>query len=93
MAMVGHRTEAIDRCYAIVDEIMLQEGGAKLALYSEGKVLGKVKAVTEATGGPNGIRTRVSVTTGQPAYSSAVARFPAAQELRNHVSDASASLP
>jgi integrase len=49
MAMVGHRTEAIYRRYAIVDEIMLQEGGAKLARYSEGKVLGKVKAVTEAT--------------------------------------------
>jgi hypothetical protein len=28
---------------------MLQEGSAKLALYSEGEVLGKVKAVTEAT--------------------------------------------
>jgi len=36
MAMVGHRTEAIYRRYAIVDEVMLQEGGAKLAAYSDG---------------------------------------------------------
>ena len=35
MAMVGHRTEAIYRRYAIVDEVMLQEGGAKLAAYAE----------------------------------------------------------
>lgn len=58
MAMVGHRTEAIYRRYAIVDEVMLREGAAKLAAYSEGKVgtvtaalgkvLGKVKAATEA---------------------------------------------
>jgi hypothetical protein len=34
MAMVGHKTEAIYRRYAIVDEVMLQEGGAKLAAYS-----------------------------------------------------------
>jgi len=40
---------SIDRRYAIVDSVMLQEGSAKPALYSEGKVLGKVKAVTEAT--------------------------------------------
>jgi hypothetical protein len=46
MAMVGHKTESIYRRYAIVDEVMLHEGGAKLAAYSEGKVgtvLGKVK--------------------------------------------------
>ncbi len=58
MAMVGHRTEAIYRRYAIVDEVMLREGAAKLAAYSEGtvgavpvvlgKVLGKVKGATEA---------------------------------------------
>ena len=42
MAMVGHRTEAIYRRYAIVDEAMLREGGAKLAAYSEGTV-GKVQ--------------------------------------------------
>jgi integrase len=36
MAMVGHRTEAIYRRYAIVDEVMLREGAAKLATYSEG---------------------------------------------------------
>jgi len=35
MAMVGHKTEAIYRRYAIVDESMLQEGGAKLAAYAE----------------------------------------------------------
>jgi integrase len=34
MAMVGHRTEAIYRRYAIVDEVMLREGGAKLAAYA-----------------------------------------------------------
>ena len=34
MAMVGHRTESIYRRYAIVDEVMLREGGAKLATYS-----------------------------------------------------------
>jgi hypothetical protein len=33
MAMVGHRTEAIYRRYASVDEAMLHEGGAKLAAY------------------------------------------------------------
>ena len=53
MAMVGHRTESIYRRYAIVDEVMLREGAAKLAAYSEGKVaalgtvLGKVKGATE----------------------------------------------
>ncbi len=36
MAMVGHKTEAIYRRYAIVDEVMLREGAAKLATYSEG---------------------------------------------------------
>jgi integrase len=34
MAMVGHRTEAIYRRYAIVDEVMLREGAAKLAAFS-----------------------------------------------------------
>lgn len=48
MAMVGHRTESIYRRYAIVDEVMLREGGAKLAADAEGKVLGKVKGATEA---------------------------------------------
>jgi hypothetical protein len=37
MAMVGHRTESIYRRYAIVDEVMLREGGAKLAAYSAGE--------------------------------------------------------
>lgn len=31
MAMVGHKTESIYRRYAIVDSVMLHEGGAKLA--------------------------------------------------------------
>jgi hypothetical protein len=35
MAMVGHKTEAIYRRYAIVDEVMLREGAAKLAAYAE----------------------------------------------------------
>jgi hypothetical protein len=30
-----------------VDEVMLREGGAKLAAYSEGKVPGKVKGAAE----------------------------------------------
>jgi integrase len=47
MAMVGHKTEAIYRRYAIVDEVMLQEGAAKLAAFAEGKVLGKVKGATD----------------------------------------------
>jgi integrase len=47
VAMVGHRTEEIYWRYAIVDEVMLREGGAKLAAYSEGKVLGKVKGAAE----------------------------------------------
>jgi integrase len=34
MAMVGHRTEAIYRRYAIVDEVMLREGAAKLTAYA-----------------------------------------------------------
>jgi len=35
MAMVGHRTEAISRRYAIVDEAMLREGAEKLAVFHE----------------------------------------------------------
>ena len=31
MKLVGHKTEAIYRRYAIVDEVMLREGAAKLA--------------------------------------------------------------
>jgi hypothetical protein len=42
----GHRTESIYRRYAIVDEVMLHEGAAKVAAYSEGRVLGKVKGAT-----------------------------------------------
>ena len=42
MKMIGHKTEAIYRRYAIVDEAMLREGAEKLARAEEGKVLGKV---------------------------------------------------
>lgn len=37
MKMVGHKTEAIYRRYAIVDEAMLREGGEKLAAYTAGQ--------------------------------------------------------
>jgi integrase len=37
MAMVGHKTESIYRRYAIVDEAMLKEGAAKLAVYASAK--------------------------------------------------------
>ncbi len=45
MKMIGHKTEAIYRRYAIVDEAMMREGADKLARYEsgrQGKVLGKV---------------------------------------------------
>jgi integrase len=48
MELVGHRTMSIYKRYSITDEAMLREGAAKLAAYGEGKVLGKVKAATEA---------------------------------------------
>jgi integrase len=35
MKMTGHRTEAVYRRYAIVDETMLKEGGVKLAAFHE----------------------------------------------------------
>ena len=44
MKMVGHKTEAIYRRYAIVDEAMLKEGGDKLARF-------------EAQAGPAGPRS------------------------------------
>ncbi len=42
MKMVGHKTEAIYRRYAIVDEAMMREGADKLARYEQGKDWGKV---------------------------------------------------
>jgi integrase len=50
MRMVGHRTMEIYSRYAIVDEVMLQEGSAKLAAYLEG-TLGKVADKVAAFGG------------------------------------------
>ncbi|MBI3028908.1 MAG: tyrosine-type recombinase/integrase [Candidatus Rokubacteria bacterium] len=44
MRMVGHKTEAMYRRYAIVDETMLREGAEKYARSEQGKVLGKVDA-------------------------------------------------
>ena len=41
MKMIGHKTEAIYRRYAVVSETDLREGAEKLAR-AEGKVLGKV---------------------------------------------------
>ena len=40
MAMVGHKTEAVYRRYAIVDLTMLQEGAAKLAAFHAGQSIG-----------------------------------------------------
>jgi integrase len=40
MAMVGHKTEAVYRRYAIVDSAMLQEGAAKLAAFHAGQSIG-----------------------------------------------------
>ncbi|MBI2552990.1 MAG: site-specific integrase, partial [Candidatus Rokubacteria bacterium] len=42
MKLVGHKTEAIYRRYAIVDEAMLREGAERLARAEQGKV-GKVE--------------------------------------------------
>jgi integrase len=43
MKMVGHKTEAIYRRYAIADEISLREAAAKIdAVADQAKVLGKV---------------------------------------------------
>lgn len=44
MRMVGHKTEAMYRRYAIVDETMLREGAEKYARSEQGKVLAKVDA-------------------------------------------------
>ncbi len=38
MKMVGHKTEAIYRRYAIVDEAMMREGADKLAAWQQGQV-------------------------------------------------------
>ncbi len=46
MKMIGHKTEAIYRRYAIVDEAMMREGSEKLARFEQGKDLGKVAVST-----------------------------------------------
>lgn len=55
MKMVGHKTETIYRRYAIADEAMLKEGGAKLQTLHQGdQVIGPavrtVIPISEATG-------------------------------------------
>ena len=45
MAMVGHRTEAIYRRYAIADEAMLKEGGVRLAGLHASEMNGPPKVV------------------------------------------------
>ncbi len=37
MKMTGHKTESFCRRYAIVDEVMLREGGEKLAAFHRGR--------------------------------------------------------
>ena len=51
MAMVGHRTEAIYRRYAIADEAMLKEGAARLAALHarEATAENKVVAIKKGT--------------------------------------------
>ena len=51
MAMVGHKTEAVYRRYAIVDSTMLQEGTAKLAAFHAGQSIGQ--------SGPESARARM----------------------------------
>ena len=45
MAMVGHRTEAIYRRYAIADEAMLKEGAVKLAAFHASEKDGPRKVI------------------------------------------------
>jgi integrase len=49
MAMVGHKTEAVYRRYAIVDAAMLKEGAAKLALLHAGQGSGQGGSLSLAT--------------------------------------------
>ncbi len=48
MAMVGHRTEAVYRRYAIVDEAMLREGAARLAVHSGKRTWGRPSGIRRA---------------------------------------------
>jgi hypothetical protein len=50
MKMVGHKTEAIYRRYAIVDELMLREGGEKLAAYTAGQGIGELGTILGTVG-------------------------------------------
>jgi len=47
MKMVGHKTEAIYRRYAIVDEVMMREGAEKLAKYESGNGLENLDKLAE----------------------------------------------
>ncbi len=47
MKMVGHKTEAIYRRYAIVDEVMMREGAEKLARYESGNGLENLGKLAE----------------------------------------------
>ena len=51
MAMVGHRTEAIYRRYAIADEAMLKEGAARLAALHAREATAENKVVALKKGG------------------------------------------
>ena len=47
MKMVGHKTEAIYRRYAIVDEVMMREGAEKLAKFESGNGLENLGKLTK----------------------------------------------
>jgi integrase len=53
MAMVGHRTEAIYRRYAIADEAMLKEGAVKLAALHASEASAPPKVVSLKKRGPD----------------------------------------
>jgi hypothetical protein len=56
MKLVGHKTESIYRRYAITDEAMLQEAGAKLSAFHRSLV--KVASKSDGAGLPSNSRKR-----------------------------------
>jgi hypothetical protein len=52
MRMVGHKTEAIYRRYAIVDEAMMREGAEKLGAFHEADRKEAAEAAARAASGP-----------------------------------------